>query len=140
MFDLFNRGGTFLRKKSRYYIKPRASNDDSFLENTVETAINEQGVYETKNNIGLSILDCNHLVRNYQEVGCVCPICNRLNCLRCSRICERCLTTVGNCCTKILEGRLLCIRCYRILMAKMAALYTGRLTGKFLLIPFKGRE
>lgn len=146
--DIFNLAGTFVRKITRHFVRSEPSEDGTLLEQVVETSLNNEGVYETQVSIGLTVLDCSHVIRHYSEIGCRCPYCGSLNCLNyCTHVCERCLITMGNCCTKVFEGHLVCVRCYKILRAKQAALLTGRATGKALLgtarvlaIPFKGKS
>jgi hypothetical protein len=114
MIDLFNLGGgTFLRKITRYFIRPYREDDEIFLEEVAETSINSEGLYETRVSVGLTEFDCGHVVRSSSEiVGGRCARCGSVNCPNCINICERCLITVGNCCSKVLEGRIYCNRCY----------------------------
>jgi hypothetical protein len=141
MIDLFNLSGTFIRKTKKYFVRSESNNDGTFLEEVSETLLNSEGVYESKVSTGLSVLDCSHIIRHHTEIGCKCPYCGNLNCLQhCTHVCERCLTTVGNCCTKTFEEHLVCVHCYRVLRAKQAALLAGKAllgTTKILLIPFK---
>lgn len=142
MVDLFNIGGTFLRKITRFFIRPELTSDGTFLEEVEETSLSSEGVYESKLSVGLTVLSCAHVIRDHSEIGSQCPHCGGVSCLQCTHVCERCLTTVGSCCTKVLEGHLFCVHCYRVLRAKQGAVLTGKAllgTAKVLSIPFKER-
>jgi hypothetical protein len=128
--DLFNIGGTFLRKITRFFLRPELTSDGTFLEQVEETSLSSEGVYEIKVSTGLTVLNCGHVIRDHTEIGSQCPYCGSVNCSQCTKVCERCLTTIGNCCTKVLEGQLFCVHCYRILRVKQGAVLTSRVTGK----------
>ena len=146
--DVFKLGGTFLRRISKYSIRPQSENDGTLIEEVLETAISDEGVCETTFNKGFTVLGCGHVIHDHSEIGCQCPYCGTLNCVNhCTHVCDRCLTTMGSCCAKIFRGRHVCLHCYRVLVAKQGAVLTGKFTGKVLSgtvkvlsIPFKGKS
>lgn len=138
MMDLFNVGGTFLRRITRYFVRPAPTSEGTFMEEVVETSLSNEGVYETRVSVELDPLDCGHVPHHYNEIGCRCSLCGSLSCLnKCTHVCERCHTTIGNCCTKTFEGKRVCVRCNRILRAKKGALVTCSVSGKALVGTFK---
>ena len=147
MLDPSNLLARTLRRIRRYSVRRNFADDGAFLEEQTEISINANREFETVTSIALSILDCGHAIRHYSEIGGSC-FCGTLHCQNFAVICERCLTLSGrSCCTKVFEGGLYCVHCYRVVKAKQGAVLAGRETGKalfaagkVLLIPFKRRE